>query len=64
MMRLAARLSQSDLARRLKVSQPSVSMFETGKVFPGERLMREIEAALGLSPGTIRPLPEIDGKTD
>ena len=60
MMRLTRHFSQTDLARRLKVTQPLVSMFETGKVIPGEKLIREIEAALGLSPGMIRPLPEVD----
>jgi transcriptional regulator with XRE-family HTH domain len=45
--RLAAGLSQLELADKLQVSQPSISLYETGTAVPDQRLLGRIEAVLG-----------------
>ena len=47
------RLSQSDLALLVGVSQPTISQFEIGGVIPSEAQIRKITEILGIGPGTL-----------
>jgi len=47
------RLSQSDLALLVGVSQPTVSQFEIGGVIPSESQIKKITEILGIGPGTL-----------
>ena len=44
--RLAAGLSQSDLAKRLGVTQSTIALWETGKTAPKRSMMPKLAAAL------------------
>jgi transcriptional regulator with XRE-family HTH domain len=47
------RLSQSDLALLVGVSQPTISQFEIGGVIPSEIQIRKITEILDIGPGTL-----------
>ena len=47
------RLSQSDLALLVGVSQPTISQFEIGGVIPSEIQIRKITEILDVGPGTL-----------
>jgi len=47
------RLSQSDLALLVGVSQPTISQFEIGGVIPSEAQIRKITEILGIGPRTL-----------
>ena len=47
------RLSQSDLALLLGVSQPTISQFEIGGVIPSGSQIKKITEILGIGPGTL-----------
>ena len=47
------RLSQSDLALLLGVSQPTISQFEIGGVIPSGSQTKKITEILGIGPGTL-----------
>jgi len=47
------RLTQSDLALLVGVSQPTISQFEIGGVIPSEAQIRKITEILGIGPGTL-----------
>ena len=47
------RLTQSDLALLVGVSQPIISQFEIGGVIPSERQIRKVTEILGIGPGTL-----------
>jgi len=47
------RLTQSDLALLVGVSQPTISQFEIGGVTPSEAQIRKITEILGIGPGTL-----------
>lgn len=50
----ASELNQSDLARAVGVTQPTVSRWRSGKSLPDRAHFEAIESALGLDPGTLR----------
>jgi transcriptional regulator with XRE-family HTH domain len=54
--RKAAELTQAELARRLRISQPLVSQAEQGKVKVGERYVASVLKACGL-PSNWAPKP-------
>jgi len=47
------RLSQSDLALLVGVSQPTISQFEIGGVIPSEIQSKKITEILGIGTGTL-----------
>ena len=47
------RLTQSDLALLVGVSQPTISQFEIGGVIPSEVQIRKVTEILGIGPGTL-----------
>jgi len=47
------RLSQSDLALLVGVSQPTISQFEIGGVIPSESKTKKITEILGIGPETL-----------
>ena len=47
------RLTQSDLALLVGVSQPIISQFEIGGVIPSEVQIRKVTEILGIGPGTL-----------
>lgn len=47
------RLSQSDMALLVGVSQPTISQFEIGGVIPSESQIKKITEILGIGPGTL-----------
>ena len=47
------RLSQSDMALLVGVSQPTISQFEIGGVIPSEIQIKKITEILGIGPGTL-----------
>lgn len=47
------RLSQSDLALLVGVSQPTISQFEIGGIIPSERQIKKVTEILGIGPGTL-----------
>jgi len=47
------RLSQSDLALLVGVSQPTISQFEIGGVIPSEAQIKKITEILDIGPGTL-----------
>ena len=47
------RLTQSDLATLVGVSQSTISQFEIGGVIPSEAQIRKITEILGIGPGTL-----------
>lgn len=47
------RLTQSDLALVVGVSQPAISQFEIGGVIPSEVHIKKITEILGIGPGTL-----------
>ena len=60
-LRLAAGLSQRQLAQRANVSNGTVSMIEADKVSPSVSALRQILAALGVSIGDFFSAPEPAG---
>jgi transcriptional regulator with XRE-family HTH domain len=48
-LRQLAGLSQTQLAQRIKVSQPLISEFERQVLYPGPELRARLAAALGVS---------------
>lgn len=54
--RLAAGLSQAELARRLECDPSTISKWENGRVLdpPPRRIIEEIEAALGITNGRLQ----------
>lgn len=66
--RQAAGMSQAELARRLGVSQPMVSIYESGAREPSVVTLRRFARGLGLqvsltpAPETGRPSPEEAGR--
>ena len=48
--RVAAGVSQSELARAARVSQPNLSAYENGRRVPGPEVLARISAALGARP--------------
>ena len=52
-MREEKRLSQSDLALLVGVSQPTISQFEIGGVTPSESQTKKITEILGICPETL-----------
>lgn len=51
------RLTQSDLALLVGVSQPTISQFEIGGVIPSEVQIRKITEILGIGPETLNKEP-------
>ena len=47
------RLSQSDLALLVGVSQPTISQFEIGGIIPSGSQIEKITEILGIGPGTL-----------
>ena len=47
------RLTQSDMALLIGVSQPTISQFEIGGVIPSESQIKKITEILGISPETL-----------
>ena len=47
------RLTQSDLALLVGVSQPTISQFEIGGVIPSEVQIKKVTEILGIGPGTL-----------
>jgi len=52
-MREEKRLSQSDLALLVGVSQPTISQFEIGGVIPSESQIKKVTEILGIGPETL-----------
>ena len=52
-LRLAAGLSQTQLARRVGTSQPHVARIENGKTDPGTDIVSRIAGALGVDPEKV-----------
>lgn len=50
MYRLAANLSQRDLAKNVGASQPTIAQYETGTRKPGLNMLEKIAVCLGVSP--------------
>lgn len=51
--RLQAELSQDDLADRMDVSTPYISMLESGKRYPSLEMLIRVAIALEVRPGAI-----------
>jgi transcriptional regulator with XRE-family HTH domain len=51
--RLQAGLSQDDLADRMDVSTPYISMLESGKRYPSIEMLIRIAVALDIRPGAM-----------
>ena len=48
--RLLQYLSQSEVARQLRTTQPMISAFENGVVLPGKKMRKRLEEVLGIPP--------------
>jgi len=47
------RLTQSNLALLVGVSQPTISQFEIGGIIPSESQIKKVTEILGIGPGTL-----------
>ena len=51
--RLAARLTQDALGRKVGIGQDAISIIEAGHVDPRLKTLRRIAKALGIEPGAL-----------
>lgn len=56
--------SRSELARRTKINQPTISVLESGKIFPYPKWKRLIAEALEVDPEILFQEVENDGESN
>lgn len=60
--RVNANLTQLEAAKRLDISESTLSMWEKGKTFPDARKIRDIEKVYGIPYNDIIFLPKLTDK--